>query len=119
MARTTIEDCIKLVKNRFELVVLAAQRGKELNQGESSMMEKQKDIVKKDKDAIIALREIAAGKLDINALKGSVIKRFFIEDNDVDMFATKEKVIDEIHSLKESPKNKEGALYQDEKLIGD
>jgi len=56
MARITVEDCNKFVQNRFELILVAAQRGKELNHGAVALI----DNVKKDKEAIVALREIAA-----------------------------------------------------------
>ena len=68
MARITIEDCNKFVENRFELVLVAAQRGKELNHGAQIKI----DNVKKDKEAIVALREIAAGVLDVENLKDTI-----------------------------------------------
>ena len=56
MARITVEDCLKKVENRFALVMLAAERTKQLLKGSSPM-------VKVDnKEGVIALREIAAGK---------------------------------------------------------
>ena len=61
MARVTIEDCLKHVDNRFELVLLAAKRARRLEMGEADPMLP----VDNDKPAVIALREIAAG-LDVN-----------------------------------------------------
>ena len=57
MARITVEDCLEKVENRFELVMLASKRTKQLLKGSAP-------LVKSDnKDGVIALREIAAGKV--------------------------------------------------------
>ncbi|MFN5351162.1 MAG: DNA-directed RNA polymerase subunit omega [Alphaproteobacteria bacterium] len=69
MARVTIEDCLKKVQDRFELVVLASERAKKLESGSPALIL----LEKKEKPAIIALREIAAGAVDINSLKESVV----------------------------------------------
>jgi DNA-directed RNA polymerase subunit omega len=54
MARVTVEDCVDKVPNRFELVLLAAYRAREINEGSHIMIE-----AENDKNAVIALREIA------------------------------------------------------------
>ena len=54
MARVTVEDCIDKVPNRFELVLLAAHRAREIDKGSHIMIE-----AENDKNAVIALREIA------------------------------------------------------------
>lgn len=54
MARITVEDCIKLVPNRFELVLYAAKRARDLSSGASLTLPKNCD-----KNTVIALREIA------------------------------------------------------------
>ena len=54
MARVTVEDCVDKVPNRFELVLLAAHRAREINNGSHIMIE-----AENDKNAVIALREIA------------------------------------------------------------
>jgi len=57
MARITIEDCLEKVESRFALVILAAERTKQLLKGSAS-------LVKTDnRDGVTALREIAAGKV--------------------------------------------------------
>jgi len=58
MARVTIEDCLDNVDNRFALVMLAAKRARALEGGATSMID-----IKKNKTAVRALREIAAGKV--------------------------------------------------------
>lgn len=55
MARVTIEDCLKKVPNRFELVLLATKRARELRDKEATIP------VENDKSTVVALREIAAG----------------------------------------------------------
>lgn len=59
MARVTIEDCLKHVENRFELVHLAAKRVRQLYKGAPVLLT---DKVK-NKEIVVALREIAAGKI--------------------------------------------------------
>lgn len=60
MARVTVEDCLDHVDNRFELVLLAAKRARQL------AMTSQDPLVEEngDKPTVLALREIAAGKMD-------------------------------------------------------
>lgn len=59
MARITIEDCLEKVPNRFELVHLAIKRTRQLLEGAKPLIEN-KD---KNKEVVVALREIAAGKI--------------------------------------------------------
>ena len=56
MARVTIEDCLENVENRFKLVLLAATRARQLSHGAQEFLPRGKD-----KDTVLALREIAAG----------------------------------------------------------
>lgn len=56
MARVTVEDCLENVENRFKLVLLASKRARQLNKGADAFVERSKD-----KDTVLALREIAAG----------------------------------------------------------
>jgi len=64
MARITVEDCLNHVENRFELVLLASKRARQISQGKEPMVE-----VENDKPSVIALREIAEGKIDYDVLK--------------------------------------------------
>jgi len=57
MARVTVEDCLERVENRFALVHLAAQRTRQILKGSGTMVQQEKG----NKEAVIALREIAAG----------------------------------------------------------
>ncbi len=63
MARITVEDSLKQIPNRFELVLSAAYRARMLNQGHSARIES------KNKPAVTALREIADGKVGTEMLK--------------------------------------------------
>ncbi len=56
MARITVEDCLDRVENRFKLVLLAATRARQLSYGATEFLPRCKD-----KDTVLALREIAAG----------------------------------------------------------
>jgi DNA-directed RNA polymerase subunit omega len=56
MARVTIEDCLEKVNNRFNLVLLASQRARQLSHGADEFIKRGKN-----KDTVLALREIAAG----------------------------------------------------------
>ena len=58
MARVTVEDCLDHVDNRFELVLLASKRARQLSQGRESLVP-----LENDKPTVVALREIAEGKI--------------------------------------------------------
>ena len=58
MARITVEDCLEHVDNRFDLVLLATKRARQLANGVESLLP-----VENDKPTVLALREIAAGKI--------------------------------------------------------
>jgi|SRR5687768_12150924 DNA-directed RNA polymerase subunit omega len=62
MARITVEDCLEVVDNRFELVLMASRRARQLAKGAESALEQQHH---EDKPTVMALREIASGKVDI------------------------------------------------------
>ena len=62
MARITVEDCLKTVPNRFELVLAATYRARQLVQGHAARVDS------KDKATVVALREIAAGVTDRDML---------------------------------------------------
>lgn len=71
MARVTVEDCIVHVPNRFDLVVLAAQRVRQLVAGAPMMVERDND-----KNAVVALREIAESKVDLTNLEDATITTY-------------------------------------------
>ncbi len=61
MARITVEDCLKRVDNRFSLVLMASKRAKQLIKGSSSLIDNKDN----NKEIVVALREIAAGKVNL------------------------------------------------------
>ena len=64
MARVTVEDCVGMVPNRFELVLLAAQRARDIRSGAELTVERDND-----KNAVVALREIAEEAIDLETLR--------------------------------------------------
>ena len=71
MARVTTEDCIDKEPNRFNLVMMASHRAKELSTGAPSTVE-----LDNDKNTVIALREIAVGTQEIPSLYERAVARF-------------------------------------------
>lgn len=69
MARVTVEDCVEVVSNRFELVMLAARRARELAAGSSMTIER-----KNDRNPVVALREIAEKTISVDSLKDSIVR---------------------------------------------
>ena len=68
MARITVEDCIRKVSNRFDLVVFAVQRGRELSAGDEPTIDRNND-----KNTVVSLREIAESTVDIVELRENLI----------------------------------------------
>ncbi len=69
MARVTVEDCVLQIPNRFELVMLSAHRARSLASGAEMRVERDRD-----KNPVVALREVAEQKLDLAGLEESLIK---------------------------------------------
>lgn len=71
MARTTNSDTLPFVESRYELGMLASQRVRDLNGGATPVVEKNDD-----KLTVVALREIASGKLDVNNVRHEFIQSY-------------------------------------------
>ena len=69
MARVTVEDCVQKIPNRFELVLLAAQRARNLGRGEEMTVDRDND-----KNPVVALREIAEETVTVARLEQDLIK---------------------------------------------
>lgn len=69
MARVTVEDCVLKVPNRFDLVMLAAQRSREIASGAELTVDRDRD-----KNPVVALREIAEETTDLGNLGESLIQ---------------------------------------------
>lgn len=70
MARVTVEDCVLKIPNRFELVMLASQRTRELAAGAKLTIDRDRD-----KNPVVALREIADDTISQDNLREELIKR--------------------------------------------
>lgn len=68
MARVTVEDCVEKIPNRYELLMVAAQRAKDIEQGSPLRVDRDND-----KNAVVALREIAEDKVSIEDLQKSLV----------------------------------------------
>ena len=91
MARVTVEDCVDKVPNRFDLVLLAAQRAREISGGAELTIDRDRD-----KNPVVALREVAEQTVKPEDLKETLItslQRVLPEDDDE---------MDEIGSLSQS-----------------
>lgn len=69
MARVTVEDCIEKVSNRFDLILLAAQRARQISAGAPLTIERDND-----KNPVVALREIADGTVSLPDLEKNLIE---------------------------------------------
>jgi DNA-directed RNA polymerase subunit omega len=79
MARITVEDCLEKVDNQYDLVLLAKERTVQLNAGSPMLVEEDND-----KRTIISLREIGDGKIPIEELEQSAIKRLRKEPDEIE-----------------------------------
>ena len=69
MARVTVEDCVERIPNRFQLVLLAAQRARNLSRGEELTVDRDND-----KNPVVALREIAEETISVEKLELDLVK---------------------------------------------
>ena len=69
MARVTVEDCVQKVPNRFELVLLASQRARNLSRGEELTIDRDND-----KNPVVALREIAEETIDLGRIEQDLVR---------------------------------------------
>ena len=102
MARVTVEDCIKKVPNRFDLVVAAAQRSREISNGLPIEVERDND-----KNPVVSLREIAGDAIDPSTLQERFIRS--MQKNII-----KDKVISE----EETSLEDEFSAYLNEASVG-
>jgi DNA-directed RNA polymerase subunit omega len=91
MARVTVEDCVEKIPNRFDLVLLAAQRARQISGGAELLLDRDRD-----KNPVVALREIAEDLVIPGELREAVIsnmQKVQIDDDDI---------VDEMGSLSQS-----------------
>ena len=94
MARVTVEDCVKKIPNRFELVAIASQRARNISSGGSLTVERDND-----KNPVVALREIAEGTVTLDDLKESLINSLQTrvesddpDEDDIDLLGIQEEL---------------------------
>ncbi len=68
MARVTVEDCVEKIPNRFSLVLLSAHRARNISSGAEPMVDRDRD-----KDPVVALREIGDGAITVDELRDSYV----------------------------------------------
>jgi len=79
MARVTVEDCVEKVPNRFDLVLMASHRARNISAGSALTVERDND-----KTPVVALRELAEETLDLDDLRESLViglQRVIIDDD--------------------------------------
>ncbi len=110
MARVTVEDCILKVPNRFELVLYAAQRARNISRGEELTLERDND-----KNPVVALREIADDTVELPALEADIIKSLQrapepepAEEEVLDLIATDENIFGVMDVNEELPADGQG-----------
>ncbi|MCP5368107.1 MAG: DNA-directed RNA polymerase subunit omega [Hyphomicrobiales bacterium] len=104
MARVTVEDCITKVPNRFELVMLAAQRARNMSAGAELTVERDND-----KNPVVALREIADSTIPLEDLQDQLVKGLqkFVEadepeEEEMDLLAIQQELSGELGEAAES-----------------
>ena len=90
MARVTVEDCVKKIPNRFDLVIAAAQRSREISNGIAIEVDRDND-----KNPVVSLREIASEAVDAESLQERFIrsmqKNLIKEENNIEEDETLEQ----------------------------
>lgn len=114
MARVTVEDCAKHVPNRFELVLLASVRAREIEAGVQVMLPRDHD-----KNPVVALREIASNVVELNSLREKILRQrpstsfFDSEEDDVTDETTEEPT--SWSATVDAPED-DGSSYQGENI---
>ena len=104
MARITVEDCLEKVDNQYDLVLLAKERTVQLNAGSPMLVDEDND-----KRTIISLREIGDGKISVEELEDSAIKRLRKEpDESEQQEETEEETNDDFENLYKGQISKSG-----------
>ena len=112
MARVTVEDCVTKIPNRFELVMTAAQRARDIAAGAELTMDRDND-----KNPVVALREIADETVDYDTLQETLVKSLqrYVEsdepiEEEMDVRALQQDVSGEIGEANEADEVNEDEL---------
>ncbi len=100
MARVTVEDCVEVIPNRFDLVLLASHRSRSISAGASLTVDRDND-----KTPVVALREIADETLDLNDLRAGLVTGLqrVILDDDMPEETEDKPVLNLEHGQEEAP----------------
>lgn len=116
MARVTVEDCVTKIPNRFELVMMAAQRARSIAAGAELTLERDND-----KNPVVALREIADETIDLEDLREGLIKGLQKhvemdepEEDEVDLIAVQQAAIVETGETPASDIPNTGMAFEDD-----
>jgi len=117
MARVTVEDCVLKIPNRFELVMLAAQRARNISAGAPMTIDKDND-----KNHVVALREISEETVELGELEEALIKGLqrFVEtddpeDDEMDMLSVQQGQ-DEVGENAQPPMEIISSMYVDAEI---
>ncbi len=105
MARVTVEDCVKIVPNRFDLILTAAGRAKSLDSGAPLTVDRDND-----KNTIIALREIEEGTINVAQTRENII-------TGMQRFAHRETPVEPTESLMLDGEPSMDQLYSDAEFV--
>ena len=111
MARVTAEDCVQKVPNRFELVIIAAQRAREIGSGAPLTLDRDND-----KNPVVALREIADETVSLDHLRNALIKG---HQKVIDQDEPEEEIIELMEGEQGWVKPADAAAQQDDLVIED
>jgi len=121
MARVTVEDCVMKIPNRFELVLLAGQRARDISAGGSLTVERDND-----KNPVVALREIAGETIHLESLKAALVqglqKQVDVdepEEEEIDVLAARELAMDVNNTVLEDDADDGLSIRESDELDGD
>jgi len=109
MARITVEDCVRIIPNRFELCLVASNRAKAILSGAPTTLDK------KEKSSVIALREIAEGLVEVPVVKENIL-RSIKNRGAVDVLSSDEQIADSMNEEAESYLNLKDTTFVDENI---
>ncbi|MEM1400042.1 MAG: DNA-directed RNA polymerase subunit omega [Pseudomonadota bacterium] len=101
MARVTVEDCVTKIPNRFELVMVSAQRARELSSGAQPTLDRDND-----KNPVVALREIAEDSISVDEIEEALIREHQTmtmfddsDDDEIDLMSGEDDVIGDLQTI--------------------
>jgi DNA-directed RNA polymerase subunit omega len=111
MARVTVEDCVTVVENRFELCLVASNRAKSILSGAATKLNR------KEKPAVIALREIAEGLVDVESVRQNIVRS--IKNRGISENMPTQGLLEEIEEEMQNNVLKEGTFVDENIQVDD